>query len=80
MTNLLFEAVRGFPDLSGIPSLFSSAFASPEREEMSAGPSNVALLGKPFEVKELLEAIEATCDPTPVELPGNITAQEIITP
>ena|SRR3990172_9540426 len=62
MTGLqLFEAVRGYPDLSGIPFLFTSAFVSPEREELIAGLSNAALLFKPFEVEELLSAIESIC-------------------
>ncbi len=65
MTGLqLYEAVHSFPALSGIPFLFTSAFVSPEREELIAGLSNTALLGKPFEVEELLEAIEAICGPT----------------
>jgi CheY-like chemotaxis protein len=64
MTGLqLFEAVRSLPDLSSIPFLFTSAFVSQEREELIAGLKNASLLGKPFEVEELLEAIEAICSP-----------------
>lgn len=65
MTGLqLFETVRSIPGLDGIPFLFTSAFISPEREELIAELSNATLLGKPFEVEELLEAIEAICGPT----------------
>lgn len=64
MTGLqLFEAVRSSPELCGIPFLFTSAFVSQEREELIAGLSNAALLCKPFEVEELLAAIEAICGP-----------------
>lgn len=65
MTGLqLFEAVRGIPNLRRIPFLFTSAFVSPEREEQIAALNNASLLGKPFEVDELLEAIEAICGPS----------------
>jgi DNA-binding response OmpR family regulator len=66
MTGLqLFEVVRGCPDLSHVPFLFTSAFVSPEREELIAGLNNATLLFKPFEVEELLNAIEAICGTTP---------------
>lgn len=64
MTGLqLFDTVRADPGLSHIPFLFTSAFVSLEREEQIAGLGNAALLFKPFEVEELLEAIEGHCGP-----------------
>lgn len=64
MTGLeFFEAVRTSPALSNVPFLFTSAFVSPEREDLITGLSNATLLFKPFEVEELLEAIEAICNP-----------------
>jgi CheY-like chemotaxis protein len=66
MTGLqLFEAVRSFPEMSDIPFLFTSAFASPERKELIDSLSNAALLYKPFEVEELLDKVEAICGSTP---------------
>jgi CheY-like chemotaxis protein len=62
MTGLqLFEAVRGAPGLGHIPFLFTSAFVSSERKALIASLSNAALLFKPFEVEELIEAIQAIC-------------------
>ena len=58
-----FEIVRSSPDMSDIPFLFTSAFVSPEREELIARQSKAALLPKPFEVEELFEAIAAMCGP-----------------
>ena len=64
MTGLqLFDTVRADPSLSHIPFLFTSAFVSLEREEQIARLGNAALLFKPFEVEELLEAIEGLCGP-----------------
>ncbi len=66
MTGLqLFETVRSCPELSGIPFLFTSAFISPEREQLIAGLNNAALLFKPYEVEDLLSAIAAICGPAP---------------
>jgi CheY-like chemotaxis protein len=56
----LFEAVRKSPGLGDIPFLFISAFVSPEIKALAAERGKAAVLGKPFEVEELLQAIETT--------------------
>jgi CheY-like chemotaxis protein len=62
MTGLeLCEIVRNSPDLSDIPFLFVSAFVSPEVEAQVAQQSKAAILRKPFEVEDLLEAVKSMC-------------------
>jgi CheY-like chemotaxis protein len=56
----LFEVVRSSPELCGIPFLFVSAFVSPEIKALVAEQKGADVLGKPFEVEELLQAIEET--------------------
>lgn len=62
MTGLeLCETVRNSPALGDIPFLFISAFVSSEVEAQIAEQSKAGVLRKPFEVEELLEAVQAMC-------------------
>ncbi|MBN1312835.1 MAG: response regulator [Anaerolineae bacterium] len=61
----LCETIRRSPDLADIPFLFISAFVSNTVEDQIAGQSKVAILRKPFEVEDLIEAVHSMCNPGP---------------
>lgn len=59
----LSEVVRRSPNLSDIPFLFISAFVSPEIKDQVSKQDKAAILSKPFDVEDLLQAVEAMCGP-----------------